>query len=63
MTFEEAQTAFGDPLQRVLLDDAKGELRHILIGMSAFGRTLVVVHYVVEDDLIRIISARKATKT
>jgi len=39
------------------------EYRFILIGMSFTGRPLVVVHcYKKSDSVIRIISARKATK-
>jgi hypothetical protein len=41
----------------------RGEDRFILLGVSSAGRTLVVVHcYRQSDSLIRIISARKATK-
>jgi uncharacterized DUF497 family protein len=39
-----------------------GEERHVTIGMDAFGRVLVVV-YTWRGDNIRIISARKATRT
>ena len=40
------------------------EDRFILLGISANARILVVVHaYNESDDVIRIISARKATKT
>jgi uncharacterized DUF497 family protein len=38
--------------------------RFILLGLSARFRVLVVVHaYRAADDLIRIISARRATRT
>ena len=63
--FEEAQSAFHDPNSR-LFDDPEhsdDEDRFILIGMSSTGRPLVVVHcYKKSDSVIRIISARKATK-
>ncbi len=63
--FEEAQSAFDDPAAR-LFDDPQHsdrEERVILLGVSAAARLLVVVHSYRESDLIiRIISARKATK-
>jgi uncharacterized DUF497 family protein len=63
--FEEAQTVFDDPLAQ-LFDDPEHsdqEERFILLGVSSAERTLVVVHaYVETNSLIRIISARRATK-
>lgn len=63
--FEEAQTVFDDPNAR-LFDDpehSSGEDRFLLLGFSSVGRILVVVHCHREtDSLIRIISARKATR-
>lgn len=63
--FEEAQTVFEDPRGRLFEDPdhSEEEERFILLGMSSAGRVLVVVHcYVESNSLIRIISARKATK-
>lgn len=63
--FEEAQTAFGDPHARVFYDreHSREEDRFILLGVSSAARMLVVVHcYREADSLVRIISARKATK-
>lgn len=63
--FEEAQSVFGDPHSRVFCDPehSREEDRFILLGVSSAGRTLVVVHcYREGDSLVRIISARKATK-
>jgi uncharacterized protein len=63
--FEEAQSVFDDPLARVFCDPEHSEQedRFILLGMSLAGRTLVVVHcYSEANSLVRIISARKATK-
>lgn len=63
--FEEAQSVFDDPHARVFYDPdhSEEEDRFILLGVSLVGRTLVVVHcYREADSLIRIISARKATK-
>ena len=66
VSFEEAQTVFDDE-QALLLDDpdhSVGEQRYVLLGLSAPLRVLLVVHsYREDDDVIRIISARKATRT
>ncbi|AHJ12576.1 BrnT family toxin [Sulfurospirillum multivorans] len=63
ISFEEASTAFGDFLSIVIEDPmhSKNENRFILIGRSIEANTLVVVH-IEKSDVIRIISARKATK-
>ncbi len=50
----------------ILIDDpdsAADEDRPILIGASSKAQLLVVVHVDISGDTIRIISARKATKT
>ncbi len=63
--FEEAQAVFDDPHGRVFLDSAPSgvEDRFVIIGMSAAARLLVVVHcFRQADSIIRIISARKATR-
>jgi uncharacterized protein len=63
--FEEAQTAFRDPNARLFHDPehSEEEDRFILIGMSSAARPPVVVHcYREPDSVIRILSARKATK-
>ena len=63
--FEEAQGVFDDPHGRLFGDPEHSdeEERLILLGMSSWGRTLVVVHcYQDSDSLVRIISARRATK-
>lgn len=64
--FEEAQTCFLDPLHIVIEDPdhiTTKAKRMILMGMSTKKRILVVVHIEFEDnEIIRIISARKATK-
>lgn len=64
VSFEEAATAFGDPLSITIPDPdhSVGEERFILLGESSVGRLLVVVH-VERDGEIRIISARQATKS
>jgi hypothetical protein len=61
VSFAEAETAFGDKLG-AYYPDRLHETRFILIGYSRVHRLLYVVHAEVDDDTIRIISARKATK-
>ncbi|MEB2364322.1 MAG: BrnT family toxin [Bryobacterales bacterium] len=64
VAFEEARTVFFDERAR-LIDDpdhSKDEERFILLGLSSTLRLLLVCHcYRSDDDVIRIISARKAT--
>jgi len=62
VSFDEASTAFRDPLSRTIDDPlhSDDEERFVLIGQSHKGRTLVVVH-TERADRIRIISARVAT--
>jgi hypothetical protein len=63
VTFEEASTSFVDPYSIVIEDPehSLGEERFILLGVSARGRLLVVVHTDREDH-IRLISAWKADR-
>ena len=65
VSFEEAQTVWGDPLTQEYNDpDHSNELetRYIAIGYSRKSRVLLVVFTERNENLIRIISARKATK-
>jgi uncharacterized protein len=61
--FPEAATAFADPLSLTIADPdhSVGEERFVLIGQSE-RRRLVVVAHVERGELIRIISARPATR-
>ena len=64
VSFEEAQSVFFDE-QALLLEDQQPrheEERFVLLGLSASLRILVVIHALREGDVIRIISARKATR-
>ena len=65
VSFMEAETVFSDE-HALLLDDpvhSDQEDRFALLGLSARLRTLVVVHcYREPEAVIRIISARKATR-
>jgi uncharacterized DUF497 family protein len=61
VSFEEASSSFADPLAAYYPDTLHKE-RFILIGYSELRRLLYVVHAEVQQDVIRIISARRATK-
>ncbi len=66
ISFEEAKTVFYDPSALVIDDPehSKEEERFIILGLSETAKLLVVCHcYRAADTVIRIISARKATKT
>lgn len=66
ISFEEASSVFYDD-QALIIDDevhSVVEERFVLIGFSFKYNLLVVCHcYRENDSVIRIISARKATKT
>lgn len=63
ISFEEATTALADPLAITGADPdhSVGETRSITFGLSNRGRLLAVAH-TDEGDIIRIISARAATR-
>ena len=63
VSFEEAATAFGDPLSLTIPDPAHSqtEARFIILGRSHLGRLLVVIH-TERGDNIRVISARRASR-
>ncbi|TDJ66124.1 MAG: BrnT family toxin [Planctomycetota bacterium] len=63
VSFDEAATAFGDPLSVTIPDPdhSDDEGRCVLVGSTYLGRILVVVH-TDRGDNVRIISARRATK-
>jgi uncharacterized DUF497 family protein len=63
-TFREASTAFVDINRREMVDDANStvsEVRWRLVGLTAQGQ-LVTVAFTHRGNLIRIISARPATR-
>ena len=65
VSFEEAQTVFSDSEALLIYDPdhSGGEDRFLILGLSAVPRLLIVCHcYRENDEQIRIISARKATK-
>ena len=63
VAFEEAKTVFYDALAEIMLDPdhSSDEERLLIIGLSQPGRTLSVSH-VERGEVIRIISAREATR-
>lgn len=63
VSFEEAATALYDPMALVQEDkDSIGENRWVFIGLSSQTNLLTVVYTIREEETIRIISARKATR-
>lgn len=65
ISFEEAQTVFYDDNARLIADPdhSDHEDRFLLLGLSGTLRLLVVCHcYRDQNSVIRIISARKATR-
>lgn len=65
ISFEEAKTVFYD-VEALLIDDpehSQDEERFIILGFSNLANLLVVCHcYRESENVIRIISARKATQ-
>ncbi len=61
VTFEEAATVFRDPIAVIFDDDehSNEEYRELIIGHSTRNR-LLIVSFTEREDVIRIISARKA---
>ena len=65
VSFEEAKTVFYDDNAIQFWDDyhSNGEERFLLLCQSSKMRILLIVHcFREQDSIIRIISARKATK-
>jgi hypothetical protein len=62
VSFDEASTAFQDPLSKTIADPlhSEDEERFVLLGHSHRNRLLVVVH-TERGDRIRLISARLAS--
>lgn len=63
VSFEEAQSVFYDDFAIQIDDEPEdGEERFLLLGMSSLQRILLICHCErSEGEIIRIISARKAT--
>ena len=60
--FADAATVLADEFAVTVPDDALDEARFVTVGMDASGRVLVVV-YTWRDERVRLISARKATRS
>ena len=66
VAFEEAKSVFYDENAKLINDPdhSETEERFILLGFSTLLRLLIVCHcYRKDDSTIRLLSARKATKT
>jgi uncharacterized DUF497 family protein len=63
VAFEQAAEAFFDPFIRVIDASPEEGARDAVIGMDKRWNLFFVVHIVLEEDQIRIISACKATRT
>lgn len=64
--FDEARSVFSDEQAKIIADPqhSDDEDRFILLGLSAKLKLLVVCHcYRSDSNMVRIISARKATTT
>jgi uncharacterized DUF497 family protein len=64
VTFDEAVSVFCDALAATVPDPdhSIGELRFLTVGYSSSGKLMVVAHTEDDNDTIRIISAREATR-
>lgn len=62
ISFVEAMTVFGDPLELTVPDPdhSEGEIRFLSLGCSEQGRLLIVA-YTEREGRLRLISARQAT--
>ena len=63
LSFEEAVTVFDDPMLVVRDASRHDQVRDAVIGFDRHTRLLFVVHVEIHDDAIRIISARRATRS
>ena len=64
VAFEEVESAFADPLGRIVDDPrhSREEPRYALVAQSERGRVLVIM-FTERGKRIRVISARRATPT
>jgi uncharacterized protein len=64
VSFDEAVTVFKDPLAFIFNDTMHSEQEHreIIIGISALRRMILVCFVERVEDIVRIISARAATR-
>lgn len=64
VAFDEAITVFNDPYAYIFddLSHSEDEHREIIIGFSTLSRLVLVCFVERDEDVIRIISARRAAK-
>ncbi len=64
VSFDEASTVFDDPLAAIFDDETHSvsEVREIIVGHSIAGRLLLVSFTERPGEMLRLISARDATK-
>ena len=64
VSFDEAVSVFADPLASIFDDEnhSDAEPREIIVGWSILNRVVLVCFTEREEDLVRIITARPATK-
>ena len=64
VSFDEASTVFDDPLAAIFDDETHSttEVRELIIGHSIAGRLLLISFVERPGDMLRLISARVATK-
>ena len=60
--FADAVSALDDTAALTRQDEEAEKLRFVTLGFDATGRLLVVVYAYRDEDVIRIISARRATR-
>jgi Uncharacterized protein conserved in bacteria len=58
--FADIEAVFDDPMALVIEDHDHSEQRFVVLGCDGFGRVLVVCYSLPADNVIRVISARKA---
>ena len=63
VSFADAVAVFSDVFALTIPDDVAAEERFITLGTDAFGRLLLISYTWRGEDTIRIISARKATRS
>ncbi len=63
ISFEQAAEVFFDPFIKIVDASRNQEMRDAIIGMDKQWNLLYIVHIAFEEDQIRIISARKVTRS
>jgi uncharacterized DUF497 family protein len=63
ISFEQAAEVFFDPFIKIVDASRNQEIRDAIVGMDKQWNLLYIVHIAFEEDQIRIISARKVTRS